>query len=97
MFSADSQRQEMKQQTKKLTKLNEKLITDINQHHQALQESQRQLQESEERFQLAMQATVEGIWDWHIRQDTVYFSERWLEMLGFKEGDIAPQFSACDE
>jgi diguanylate cyclase (GGDEF)-like protein/PAS domain S-box-containing protein len=36
----------------------------------------------EERYQLALAGSNDGVWDWDIASDTVYFSTRVLEILG---------------
>jgi diguanylate cyclase (GGDEF)-like protein/PAS domain S-box-containing protein len=41
------------------------------------------MQKSGERYALALQATNEGLWDWEISTDQVYYSHRFLELLGF--------------
>lgn len=41
-----------------------------------------QLQESETRWQYAMESAGDGLWDWDIETGQVYHSERWLAMLG---------------
>ncbi len=41
------------------------------------------LQESEERFALAMRGSQDGLWDWDMKTDQQYFSGRWNEMRGY--------------
>jgi diguanylate cyclase (GGDEF)-like protein/PAS domain S-box-containing protein len=41
------------------------------------------LRESEERLELAVQASQSGLWDWDIANSTAYFSPRFKEILGY--------------
>ena len=47
------------------------------------------LQESEARWQLALRGANDGIWDWNVQTNEVFFSRRWKEMLGFAEDEIS--------
>ena len=55
---------------------------------------QKALRESEQRLRMALQATEEGLWDWHIETGRVYYSARWIDMLGYDSGDILPDISS---
>ncbi|MBD2446541.1 diguanylate cyclase [Nostoc sp. FACHB-152] len=43
---------------------------------------------SEQRWQYALEGNGDGVWDWNIKTDEVFFSRRWKEMLGFAEHEI---------
>lgn len=58
---------------------------------QALQDRVAELKRSEHRFELAVAATNEGIWDWDCRSNEVYFSRRYRTLLGYAPDDeLAP-------
>ncbi len=44
---------------------------------------------SEERYALAARAANDGLWDWDIPKATIFYSERWKEMLGYRESEIS--------
>lgn len=46
------------------------------------------LRESEQRFRLAIDATQEGLWDWHLTTGQVYFSPRYYTMLGYEPDEL---------
>ena len=47
-----------------------------------------ELRESRERFELALEGTSLGLWDWDVRENRVYVDERWAEMLGYTVDEI---------
>ena len=47
--------------------------------------AQNQLKDSEERYALAMRGANDGLWDWDLRSNKMYFSPRWNAMLGLEE------------
>ncbi|XPV75941.1 MAG: diguanylate cyclase [Desulfovibrio sp.] len=50
-------------------------------------DSQRQLKQNEKRLTLAFDGNRDGVWDWDIDAESVYFSQRLKEILGFADED----------
>jgi diguanylate cyclase (GGDEF)-like protein/PAS domain S-box-containing protein len=53
-------------------------------HHAVLNE----LRESQDRYSLAVRGANDGIWDWDLVADTVYYAPRWKEILGHSDEEI---------
>ncbi|MDR9435264.1 MAG: EAL domain-containing protein [Thiohalophilus sp.] len=64
------------------------MLDTLNENEFKIWLAQEKLAESEERFNLAMQGTNDGLWDWDINSHTVYYSPRWKQMLGYSEQEI---------
>lgn len=46
------------------------------------------LEESEARWQFALEGAGSGVWDWDVETHKVFFSTRWKTMLGYVESDV---------
>ena len=46
------------------------------------------LLESEYRWKFALEGSGDGLWDWNVADNTVFYSKRWKEMLGYSEDEI---------
>jgi len=46
------------------------------------------LRMAEERWQLAVEGTNDGVWDWNIQTGVTYHDHRWSQMLGYEPGEI---------
>jgi PAS domain S-box-containing protein len=58
----------------------------------ARKQMERQLAENEERWNLAISGSNDGIWDWNLETNSIYFSDRWKMMLGYQPEDIQNQY-----
>jgi PAS domain S-box-containing protein len=59
-----------------------------------LLKSKEALRQSEERYNLAIQGATDGLWDWDLRSNAVYYSPRWKSMLGYDEHEVEDNFDA---
>ena len=50
--------------------------------------------QSEERLNLALNATSEGVWDWNLGTDEVFFSSQWCKSLGYSPDEIKPHLDS---
>ena len=47
------------------------------------------LSQNQERYSLAMRASNDGLWDWDLKTNKIFYSDRWKKMLGFNEDEIS--------
>jgi PAS domain S-box-containing protein len=56
-----------------------------------LADAQAGLRASEARFAAAVRATNDGVWEWQMPEDRVYFSDRWKAILGHEPAEISDE------
>jgi len=62
-----------------------------------IRENEESLRLSEERFQLAVRGSNDGIWDWNLVSNEIYFAARYKALLGYSEDEFPNEFSSFEE
>jgi hypothetical protein len=68
------------------------IIRDITDRYK----SEAALRESEERFTLAMKASNDGLFDWNLETNQIYYSPGWKRMLGYEDHELPNDFSVWE-
>ncbi|MEG5034943.1 PAS domain-containing protein [Microcoleus sp. AT3-D2] len=95
--------QQLKQSYAQLEDYSHSLEQKVAERTQALEQEMRDrqqiqetLRQSEERYQLTLESVNEGIWDWRIQTNTIYFSPQWKAMLGYQDNELINLFSSWE-
>ena len=60
-------------------------------------ENRKDLNISEERWHFALEGSGDGVWDWNIKTNEVFFSKQWKLMLGFEDNEIEDKLEEWDK
>ena len=63
----------------------------------ALQKSNEVNKNLKERMELALLGSNDGVWDWNILDNTVYFSPRWKEIIGYSDEELPNEVESWNE
>jgi PAS domain S-box-containing protein len=63
----------------------------------ARKHTEQALRDNEERLQLALEASGDGLWDWNISSGKVYLSPQWIKMLGYEVGELEGSVSTWEK
>lgn len=71
--------------TQELSNINDELASEVHRR----QKVEEILREREERYELAISGTNDGIWDWNLLTGEIYYSPAWMRILGY-ENELLP-------
>lgn len=54
------------------------------------------LKDSEERFAFAMKASHDGLFDWNLETNEIYYSPMWKKILGYNDDELPNDFSVWE-
>lgn len=58
-----------------------------------IKEEQIEMKRLKNQFELAVDGTNDGIWDWDLKTNELYLSKRWKAMLGYNDEEIENSFA----
>lgn len=70
--------------------LGETAILGISTNVTSLKQAELRLKEKTTQFDLALKGTKDGIWDWDLNSGRMFYSARWMQQLGYAEGELLP-------
>jgi chemotaxis protein methyltransferase CheR len=76
--------QKVKERTAELTETNKELNREIEKRRLA----EKAVRQSLERYALVVAGSTDGIWDWDILSDTVFYSDRFKKFLGYSSEEF---------
>lgn len=59
--------------------------------------AEEQIKAANEQFGMVIQASENGIWDWDLKTDKIYFSPKWMEMLGYGPYELDHNFQTFEQ
>jgi PAS domain S-box-containing protein len=71
-----------------------RLTKSFNEMLGRIQRQDQAIKESRERFEVAIAGANDGIWDWDLRTNEVFFSPQWKRIIGYEDNEIQNTLAA---
>ncbi|PLX01390.1 MAG: hypothetical protein C0594_13220, partial [Marinilabiliales bacterium] len=72
-------------------------ITEYKNTEAELNAAKEKAEEMNQRYNMAIQATSDGLWDWNLITNDVYYSPHWKSILGYTDKELENRFSVWEE
>jgi len=91
----------LRKKTQISLKKNEVLLkhqnTELNELNNEYKIAKEKAEESKARFDLAMDASKDGVFDWNLITNEIYYSPGWKSMLGYKDDELSNDFTIWEK
>ncbi len=73
------------------------LIVVLSRTDRSINRREQELILSREQYMLAVNGSNDGIWDWNIKDNTLYLSPRWKKMIGYEDFDLQNVYATFED
>lgn len=75
---------------------NEDVIFGISRDISQRLKMEEELQKSEGLWKYALEGNGDGLWNWNLKTNEVFFSKRWKQMIGYEDNEIENNFESWE-
>ena len=68
----------------------------ITRYIDRLEDNEKKFKDLTQRFEYAISGSGDGLWDWDLVTNDVYFSPKWKEMLGYSDEELPNDFTSWE-